>query len=192
MRRSIRVARIFLALLAPLEASAEPPLLRDDEPLPLAREPELARRPVELSPAVTTSLTLCRGGSARDACRAFGPAFGGELGALYRPSPYFAFGGSFGYTRANARVRGRELTRETTALAMVARVYLLEAGAVDPYLEGQVGWAAVPFARAGGGVDLFLGHNVKIGVLAGYSEFGLERGALTGGLALSVLWGESL
>jgi hypothetical protein len=192
MRRSIRVARIFLALLAPIEASAGPPLLRDAEPLPLPRAPELARRPVELSPALTASLALCRARDARDACRALGPAFGGELSALYRPSPYFAFGGSFGYARASATLRGRELTRETTSLALVGRVYLLEAGVVDPYLEGQVGWAAAPFGRAGGGVDCFVGRGAKIGVLAGYSEVGLERGAVTGGIALSLLWGESL
>jgi hypothetical protein len=191
MRRSIHVARSFLVLLAPLAASAAPPPLRDAEPLPLARAPELARRPVELTAAVTASLALCRNGD-RSLCRALGPAYGGELAALYRPTPYFAFGGSFGYSRADTTLRGHALTLETTALAMVGRAYLLEEGAVDPYLEGLVGWAGAPFARAGGGVDWFVGPGLKIGVLAGYSELMLGRGALVGGLGASVLFGERL
>ena len=191
MRRSIHVARSFLVLLAPLAASAAPPPLRDAEPLPLARAPELARRPVELMAAVTASLALCRNGD-RSLCRALGPAYGGELAALYRPTPYFAFGGSFGYSRADTTLRGHALTLETTALAMVGRAYLLEEGAVDPYLEGLVGWAGAPFARAGGGVDWFVGPGLKIGVLAGYSELMLGRGALVGGLGASVLFGERL
>ncbi len=192
MRRWLRTARIFLALLAPVRASAGPPPLRDAEPLPLTRAPELARRPVELAPAVTASLALCREPSERATCRALGPAFGGELAALYRPSPYFAFGGSFAYSQTTATRAGREVPLETTGLAMVGRVYLLEEGALDPYLEGQLGWATAPFGRAGGGVDWFVGRSVKLGVLAGYSELGLRRGAVTGGLGVSVLFGERL
>ena len=192
MRRRILVARIFLALLAPGVASAAPPPLRDSEPLPLARAPELARRPVELAAAATASVALCRRDSERATCRALGPAYGGELAVLYRPTPYFAFGGSFGYSRADATRRGHALSLETTALAMVGRAYLLEEGAVDPYLEGLVGWAGAPFARAGGGVDWFVGPGVKVGVLAGYSELVLGRGALTAGLGVSVLFGERL
>jgi hypothetical protein len=191
MVHSIHVARSFLAVLAPLTASAALPPLRDAEPLPLARAPELARRPVELTAAATASLALCRSGD-QSTCRGLGPAYGGELAALFRPTPYFAFGGSFGYSRADRTLRDHALTLETTALAMVGRAYLLEEGAVDPYLEGLVGWAGAPFARAGGGVDWFVGPGVKVGVLAGYSELMLGRGALTGGLGLSVLFGERL
>jgi hypothetical protein len=192
MRRILRVARILLALLAPAPLSAGPPPLRDAEPLPFTRAPELARRPLELAPALTASLPLCRESSEQATCRSLGPALGVELAALYRPSPYFAFGGSFAYSRATPAAAGREVTRETTGLAVVGRVYLLEEGELDPYLEAQLGWANAPFGRAGGGVDWFVGRGMKLGVLAGYGEIGLRRGALTGGLGVSVLFGERL
>jgi hypothetical protein len=84
-------------------------------------------------------------------------------------------------------------------------VYLLEEGALDPYLEATAGWASErndvgvlgrvalgPFGRARGGVDWFVTSTVKLGMHLGYSELMLRRGAVGAGLALSVLLGESL
>lgn len=201
----IGTACVFTLLACPLEARAQPPPPeRAPEPLPLPRAPELARRPVELAIRATTSLEPCAG-NASTACTAPGPAFGAGVVPLYRPTPYFAFGAAFGYSHAAGTERGTRRARSTLELGMTGRVYLLEEGALDPYLETAVGWASErnelgvtervavgPFGRAGGGVDWFVTSGVKLGLHAGYSQLMLRRGAVSAGLGLSVLLGESL
>src|SRR6187399_587451 len=165
------MAGLFLAGLGLAAALAGPPPLRDDEPLPWPRAPELARSPVELLPAFRVSLPLCNDGSARDGCDAPGPALGGELATLYRPTPYFAFGASASYAVAQGSLSGAPLSAKTLALGVSARVYLLESGALDPYLEALIGWGSLtttltppgglaqsesafgPLGRTGGGID---------------------------------------
>jgi hypothetical protein len=129
---------------------------------------------------------------------------------LYRPTPYFAFGGGAAYARSTATAKAA-VSSETLGLSLVGRVYLLEEGPVDPYFEALLGWSSErtsshdgprvtrevtvfgPAGRAGGGADWFLGSSVKLGVFAGYSELVASGGgAVTAGLGLSLLWGDSL
>jgi hypothetical protein len=228
-RRAAALALIFGAVTRPA-AALDPPPLRDPEPLASPRAPEHLRAPVELVPKAVTLLPTCRFGPDVDRCQALGPAFGLEAAVLYRPTPYFAFGGTLGYARARSSLAGGRLSGSRFELSVVGRVYLLEAGELDPYLEGFVGWTSErttlawpsgvedvdkafgPFGRAGGGVDWFVSSGVKLGVLAGFSEFLLARrercragvcttgdapsstpsGVVTLGLSLSVLVGEAL
>jgi len=196
---------LALALFS-LPSRAAPPALRDPEPLPSARPPEHLRRPIELVPKLVVRLPLCSTSDAASPC-ALGPVAGGELAALYRPTAYFAFGGSAWYARA----LGSGASGDALGLALVGRVYLLEEGSVDPYLEALAGVGAErvalrgpaganrtnaasgSFGRAGGGVDWFATPALKLGVFAGYSELlpaGL--GAVTAGFTTSLLFGESL
>src|SRR5260221_4691131 len=84
----------------------------------------------------------------------------------------------------------------TLSFGLAGRVYLLEEGALDPYLEALVGWGSErttlrpnaasgavreedaafgPAGRAGGGVDWFVGSSVKIGLAAAYGQLLLAR-----------------
>lgn len=204
----------FLPWLGLAAALAGPPPLRDDEPLPWPRAPELARSPVELLPTFRISLPFCDDGSARDGCHALGPALGGELATLYRPTPYFAVGGSASYVVAAGSTSGAPLAAKTLTLGISARVYLLESGELDPYLEGLMGWGSVtttltppgglaqsqsefgPLGRTGGGVDWLLSPRVKVGLTAGLDVLLLEhqplRTSLTAGLEVGMLLGDSL
>jgi len=184
-------------------AEAGPTPLRDAEPLPLVRAPELARRPVELVPRALASLGTCASGTGNTRCQALGPAVEGELLALYRPTPYFAFGGALSYGRRAGSLPNGALAAETLSLALAGRVYLLEEGVLDPYLEALVGWGSErttlvassaeaasttrtgakeedlafgPFGRAGGGVDWFVAPSVKVGLVAAFSQLVLARG----------------
>jgi hypothetical protein len=185
---------VFIAILGLASAFGPPPPLRDDEPLPWPRAPELARRPVELLPAAKVSLPRCEEGAGRARCDELGPSFGGELSALYRPTPYFAFGATAGYGVARGSVSGGALAATTLTLGVAARVYLLETGELDPYLDALFGWGALtttleapnglrdtdsaygPLGRAGGGVDWMLSPTVKLGFNAGFMALLLARG----------------
>jgi hypothetical protein len=105
------------------------------------------------------------------------------MSALWRPGPYFAFGGAFHFAdfggkadMAPERASGR-LYEASAAL----RVYMIESGRLEPYLELWLGGgaqqtAAVPLreprfeqrsfglgGRVGGGIDFYLGEQVRLG-----------------------------
>ncbi len=201
-------ACLALALFS-TNARALPPL-RDPEPPPLTRAPEHLRRPVELVPKLSVRLPLCGPADTTSPC-ALGPVTGGELSALYRPTAYFAFGGSAWYGRALGRAGRNAVSGDALGLALAGRVYLLEEGAIDPYLEALAGVSServtrsdgalarettasvASYGRAGGGIDWFAGAGVKLGVFAGYAELlPAGRGTVTAGLAASLLFGDSL
>ena len=161
--------------VAPRGALAAP------EPLPLSRPVELSRKPVELASEGGISLPLCAAG-ARVECAALGAAFGGALLASYRPSPYFAAGGALSFRTATGRERGT-LEERVLALGARLRVYLVEQGELDPYLELGFGFAEVqsgrgsvvesrlgPFAEVGGGTDVLMGQSWRIGAGVTLSE----------------------
>lgn len=200
-------AFLAIALFSAL-ARAAPAPLRDPEPAPLPRAPERLRRPVELAPKLSVIEPLCGRGDTAGPC-ALGAVAGGELAALYRPTAYFAFGGGAFYGRGLGSARG--VSGEALGLALVGRVYLLEDGALDPYLEAlagvsservahrerpgftEVATATGSYGRAGGGLDWFAMPTLKLGVFAGYSELlPAGRGAVTAGFGASLLLGEGL
>jgi hypothetical protein len=188
------VLGIFAIFAISVTPAAGAPLpLRDPEPQALPRAPEYLRMPVELVPKAVVALPLCGSGVDADRCGALGPAFGPEFAALYRPSPYFAFGVTFGYVRGAGSLAGNTVTASRLELSVTGRVYLIEAGGLDPYLEGSVGWASEraslaapggvadqdsawgPGGRAGGGLDWFAVPSVKLGVFGGYSALIFTR-----------------
>jgi hypothetical protein len=171
------------------ERHAPPPPLADERgPGPLPEQPELARRTFELVPELGVSFPHCAGSHGPSGCDAL--VAGTELGlsALYRVSPYFAVGASGGadaYTFSNARgSEGRALFAGVTG-----RVYFLESGAWDPYLELTLGAgslaafsgengsrahdrvALAPAARVAAGIDFALGPWLRAGPLLALSRY---------------------
>jgi hypothetical protein len=106
------------------------------------------------------------------------------LGALYRPNPYFAFGGGFVVTEFTGAPGGAARSLE---LGATTRVYLLESGRVEPYFELWLGGGtestrkatepklerheASAGARVGGGIDFYLGEHVRLGPSLGAAQF---------------------
>ncbi len=205
MRPNVFFSALTVAVFPSLARAALPPL-RDPEPAPLTRAPEHLRRPVELVPKLSITEPLC-GRDTAGPC-ALGAVAGGELAALYRPTAYFAFGGSAFYGRSLGTARGPR--GDVLGLALVGRVYLLEEESLDPYLEAlagvsaervtreragftEVAAATESYGRAGGGLDWFATPALELGVFAGYSELlPAGRGAVTAGLGVSFLFGEGL
>jgi hypothetical protein len=111
------------------------------------------------------------------------------LEALYRPSPYFAFGGGLLVTEFGGS-HGR--AARALELGATARVYLLESGRVEPYLELWLGGgtqstrpspepklehdSATAGARVGGGVDFYVLEHVRVGPSLGAAQFFAARG----------------
>jgi hypothetical protein len=159
----------------------------------MPRAPESARRPVEVVPELGLLLSTCEGGADEERCQALGPGLSFGLSALHRPNPYFAFGGAATYARSGGMAGASSLSAHAAGFGLVGRVYLLEKGALDPYLELLLGWSAYrttshgagellredaafgPAARAGGGVDYVVGDALKVGVAAALNTLVLGR-----------------
>ncbi|HEX6765174.1 MAG TPA: hypothetical protein VF103_06840 [Polyangiaceae bacterium] len=167
----------------------------DAGPPPLLRAPEHARKPFALVPEVSLSLPLCEGGPGAEPCAALGPAFGGSLTALYRIYPYFAFGARASYFRSKGSVRDASaLGGEVFDGAAAGRVYFYEAGAFDPYLELDLGYASLdtsfadasgkryelsafgPTARVSGGLDFVVAESFELGGSFAFSHLLLAKG----------------
>ena len=192
------------ALLLPSRADAQAPPYQEwrgervpppgpvaePEPPPWERPLELSRKPVEIASEVGVSLPLCARG-ASEMCSALGAAFDAAAVVLYRPSPYFAAGGALSFWAAGGRMGERVVEQRVVALGARLRVYLMEWGELDPYLELGFGFAEVragvrprletelvPFAEVGGGADVLLGHRLRLGAGVSVSDvFGASTSA---------------
>lgn len=163
--------------------------LADRAPMPLGEEPELARRMLEFSPDLGVAIPSC-GDSGSSCARLLGGAEAG-LTALYRISPYFAFG-------LGARLDAFSLAQEesseslrgnTTFFGVVARVYGYESGLLDPYLELALGGGALsteserhgrrssdrvefaPAARVAAGLDFALNPWLRLGPTLAFARY---------------------
>jgi hypothetical protein len=199
LRRGLVFAGVFsagtaLGAEAPWRGRVPPPPPLEVETAAFARAPERSRRPVEVVPEASVSLSSCAGGDGRERCEALGPGLGLGVAALYRANPYFAFGGAVTAARRGGRLSGAgELSGEELGLFLLGRVYLLEEGDLDPYLELALGWSSFrtttsylggarfedsafgPSARAGGGVDYVVSDDVRLGVGAALGALVLGR-----------------
>jgi hypothetical protein len=197
----LRAVFIFLLLLAYVPAAradvgrvAPPRPELDAGPPPLPRAPEHARKPFELVTEFGTSLPTCQSGAHAERCRALAPAFGAGVAVLYRPIPYFAFGGAVSYARARSVGAEGSLDGELVAGGALGRVYLYEEGVFDPYLELELGYGSLrttlddtgsrhednafgPLARVGGGLDFVVLPALELGAAVGFTHLLLERGA---------------
>ena len=151
------------AAAGPALISSAAPVDRDDS-RPLPRAPATARRPFEVTGGPRLFAPLCA--TTGDDC-AQSVGFGGALAALHRTDPFFAWGGEGHYLETSDAALPSGTWRRTLELSVLGRVYLLEEGSLDPYLELALGygwelerWTAQgpasnsrrgPSARVGGG-----------------------------------------
>lgn len=153
-----------------------PPAPPRAEPLALPRSAVEERSPLELLSLgrVFAPLPAPKGGPG---VRRTG--LGAGVGVGFRNSPYFSLGAEGSALRASTGTGGVATTLEGAA---VGRVYLLEAGALDPYLELALGYGTEqsaeaarglvhgPSARAGAGLDVVVASPIRLGALLAYRE----------------------
>ena len=187
-----RIVALCLACCA-ISASARaehappPPIVLEAAPAPQLPPPEYPRRPFELTAELLLGLPSCAiGSNYNQRCdgTSAGPGFGAT--ALWRPSPYFALGGtisalSFGFRPAE----GSGLSRGSADgyfWGLLSRVYFVDHGLLEPYLELGVGRGGVATSafeagtdaeyqensgglafRVGGAIEFYLGRHVRLG-----------------------------
>lgn len=155
-----------------------------EKPRALERAPDFSRRVLELGADVGAALPSCGGRVDQGApCGALAPGLFLGLSALWRPGPYFAFGGAFHLADfgGKADTAPERASGRLYEASVGARVYMLESGRIEPYLELWLGagaqrTAALPLGqphfeqrsfgvggRIGGGVDFYLGEQVRLG-----------------------------
>lgn len=167
-------------------------------PPPGVGAPAFARRTVELIPSLGLALPNCRAGSQTDD-RCDGVSAGGIAGftGLWRVTPYFAWGGgfelsAFGYDPPEEL----ELTDASAGavwLGLIGRVYFVEEGSLDPYIQLGVGVGALgtrardsarvtweetgagPAAAIGGGLDFYLSRSLRLGPSLTYTRVFVDK-----------------
>jgi opacity protein-like surface antigen len=135
----------------------------------------------------------CADGSVDDArCSGLSAGLGVGATLLWRVSPYFAFGGaasdlSFGFHPAAATGLHRS-GANGTFYGLLGRVYFMDHGLVEPYLELGLGGGSVQTSaseadavqydetatgsalRVGGAVEFFLGRHLRLGPALAWSR----------------------
>jgi hypothetical protein len=131
-------------------------------------------------------LPQCSAGEqSSDRCEGVFFGIGLEFSALWRMSPHFAWGGALGLAGFGYTPPGRLELRDASAggafISLLARVYFVDEGAFDPYLEAGVGGGFMGTAgrevddvsyentgaglalRVGGGLDFHLSRSLRLG-----------------------------
>lgn len=176
-----------------------PPLVGDTPPPPISVEsPQFFRRPVELIPSLGMTLPVCKSGNRSDD-RCDGVGVGGSVGfsAFWRVTPYFAWGGGlgvagFGYDPPK-RLRVENARAGAVWIGLLGRVYFLDEGTLDPYLQLGVGLGALgtkgddatgvsyeetgagPSAEIGAGIDFFLNRGLRLGPRFSYTRVFVDK-----------------
>jgi hypothetical protein len=159
-------------------------------PAPLARAPELPRRPLEATFGGAAFLPSCSAGSLDDrGCVTLQPGAGFEGALLYRVGPFFAAGAEAALSGFGRRGQGA-LSRAGGGggfVGVVGRVYFAESGSWDPYVSLALGYGALRLnesaagppragssgfgARVAGGIDFLLGSRLRLGPTLGFAHF---------------------
>jgi len=171
-----------------------PPIVLGAAPAPELPAAEYARRPFELAPELILGFASCSDGSTDDSrCSGLsaGVGVGGTL--LWRVSPYFAFGGtlsdvSFGFHPA-AATGLQHTTASGQFYGLLARVYFMDHGLVEPYLELGLGGGSIRTSareaddvqydeaatggalRVGGALEFFLSRHLRLGPAFDWTTF---------------------
>ncbi|HYO98208.1 MAG TPA: hypothetical protein VER33_27070 [Polyangiaceae bacterium] len=181
---------------------APPGVLSERLPPPRGEAPELAARQYELAARLEAARAEC---SVNDAqCGGLVDGAGAGIVGLYRPTAFFAVGLSLHASSLWGASAGSAASRSARAWygGVTGRVYPLEPGACEPYVELSLGagklqadtrsrhervsektsWA--PAARVAGGLDFSVGGELWLGPVLSWSRYapsGVERCAPTCG-----------
>lgn len=153
---------------------------------------------MELIPALSVALPGCRAGTTSDdTCE--GVSTGGTLAftALWRVTPYFAWGGGFdiaGFRYEPPQQLGRKnASAGAVWMGLDGRVYFNDEGSLDPYIQLGIGVGALgttfqeqngdsydetgagPAARVGGGIDFYLGRSLRLGPSLLYTRVFVDK-----------------
>ena len=182
---------------AAAEYAPPPPIVLAPAPAPELPAQEYARRPFELSAAFLLGLPSCQNGQLDNRrCNGIsaGPGFAGT--ALWRPSAYFAFGGTFnrlGFALHPAPSSGLSQAEAGGYFyGLLGRVYFFEHGVFEPYLELGLGSgglgsrarelevaydenAAGVALQVGGALELYLSRQVRLGPGLNWTRFSTRR-----------------
>lgn len=174
--------------------AAPPPLPLGSAPAPELPAPELGRRPVELAPELLLGFASCADGNADDTrCNGLSAGLGGGGSVLWRASPYFAFGGtaaalSFGF-HPPVSSGLHHASAHGVFVAVLGRVYFLDHGPVEPYLELGLGGGSVTTSaresdqvqydesavgsalRVGFAIEFYLSGHVRLGPAFDWTRF---------------------
>jgi len=194
---AVCLASSGVSTVARAEHAPPPPIVQGAPPAPELPAPEYARRPFELTAELLLGLPNCAiGSSYNQRCDgiAAGPGFGAT--ALWRPSPYFALGGtvsalSFGFrpTQGAGLSQG---SADGHFWGLLTRLYFFDQGSFEPYLELGMGSAGVATRaqeadaeyeensaglafRVGGGLEFYLGRHVRLGPAFDWTRFNVGQ-----------------
>ncbi len=176
----------------------EPPprIALANAPGPELPGPAYEPRPFELTPELLLGFANCADGSASDArCTGLAPGPGLGATALWRVSPYFAFGAAVaeqGFRFSPASATGLHQARARGGFyGLLGRVYFFDHGLVEPYLELGIGGGSLGTSareadgirydetagggalRVGGAVEFFLSRHVRVGPAFDWTRFEL-------------------
>ena len=135
------------AVRARAEHAPPPAIVEGAPPAPELPAVEYTRCPFELSAELLLGFPNCAaGGSDNQRCDGVSAGLGFGASALWRPSPYFAFGATVDALRFAFRPQASNL-REPSAgghfFGLLGRVYFFDQGLIEPYLELGLGSADV-------------------------------------------------
>jgi hypothetical protein len=171
-----------------------PPIVLGAPPAPELPAQEYARRPVELTPELLLGFASCSDGSTDDSrCSGLSAGVGAGGTLLWRVSPYFAFGGtvsdvSFGFHPA-AATGLRQASASGLFYGLLGRVYFMDHGLVEPYLELGLGGGSIRTSareaddvqydeaatggalRVGGALEFFLSRHLRLGPAFDWTTF---------------------
>jgi hypothetical protein len=189
---------------APQEPAPPPPpvptasKIPELPPPPIATHAQHSRHSVELIPELGIGIPECSDGDLNNArCNGMKGGIGIGFEALWRVSPYFAFGADLmlhGFTFEPKRELGlKDASAGAVFLGLVARGYFLSTGPLDPYAELALGvgalgtqakeadgntyseTAAGPGGRLAVGIDFYLGRHLRLGPALGYGHFFVDK-----------------
>ncbi|HET7540806.1 MAG TPA: hypothetical protein VFK05_13075 [Polyangiaceae bacterium] len=186
-----------LARAQSAEYAPPPPIVLEAPPPPALPPPEYPRRPFELSAELLLGLPNCAlGSSDNQRCESVAPGPGFGATALFRPSAYFALGGTFSALDFAFRPAPGSDLREGSAdghfWGLVGRVYFFDQGPFEPYLELGMGSAALGTSaheqdaqyressaglafRMGGALEFYASRHVRLGAAYTWTHFNVRQ-----------------
>lgn len=187
------VSRFARAQSAAPEHALPPPIVLEAPPPPELPPPEYPRRPFELAAELVIGLPNCAMGSMyNERCEGVKPGPGLGATALYRPSPYFAIGGTISALNLGFRPAADSQLSGGSAdgyfWGLLTRLYCFDHGIFEPYLELGVGSAGLATSaremgdeysessaglafRVGGAIEFYLSRHVSLGPAYDWTRF---------------------
>lgn len=186
-------AAFFFGRPAAAEHAPPPPIVLAPAPAPELPSAEYSRRPFELFAELALGLPSCADGNTdNQRCDGIAAGLGGGGALLWRPTPYFAFGGAINGLRFGFHPAPGSALSESGAtghfVGVLGRVYFFERGLLEPYLDLGIGSGSVETRsseagtayeegtsgiafRTGGGLELYLGRHVRLGPAFTWTTF---------------------